>query len=117
MNNSKAIELWDHKSKQIVSIKLPESLYGEFEYLKVHRRLYNKLNESEQRYSLDGTLVEGTFIFQTKPTGIFNKFKRKFGGLLKNFDFTPRDLILLSRFKEKLPFQRLYPCFNLQRRS
>ena len=117
MNNSKAIELWDHKSKQIVSIKLPESLYGEFEYLKVHRRLCNKLNESEQRYSLDGTLVEGEFIFQTKLTGIFNKFKRKFGGLLKNFDFTTKDLILLSRFKEKLPFQRLYPCFNLQRRS
>ena len=117
MNNSKAIELWDHKSKQIVSIKFPESLYGEFEYLKVYRRLCNKLNESEQRYSLDGTLVEGTFIFQTKPTGIFNKFKRKFGGLLRNFDFTPWDLILLSRFKEKLPFQRLYLCFNLQRRS
>ena len=87
ISKSKTIELWDHKSRQIVSIRLPEILFGKFEYLKIYRKLCNDLNKSEQRYSLDETLVEGTFIFQTKPTGIFNKLKKKFGGL-------PKDLML-----------------------
>ena len=50
---------------------------------------------------MDGVFVVGSFIFSTNPTGIYNKFNRKFGGILKDFDLTPRDLIVLSKYKER----------------
>ena len=56
INKSKTIKFYDYKSRQIVSIKLHKILFRGFEYL-INRKFCNELNKSEQRYSLDKTLV------------------------------------------------------------
>ena len=35
--------------------------------------------------------VEDSFIFSINPTGIWKKINRKFEGILKDFDYNPRD--------------------------
>ena len=57
--------------------------------------------KNEERKSMDGVYVVGSFIFSAKPTGIFNKFKRKFSELLKDFNITPRDMIVLSKYMKR----------------
>ena len=80
-----------------MSLKLPVNLYGDILYLQNFKKHKGNIKENEERWSLDGTLITGTFIFKTSPEGVYNKFSRKFGGLLTSFKATPKDLIQLSR--------------------
>ena len=61
----------------------------------------DKLILNESRRSIDGSIIKGIFIFKASPTGISNKFSRKFGGILINFYITPKDMIILSKYKDR----------------
>ena len=101
LSDNRTIMLYDHKIRNTRELKLTESLYSELLYLKNLKKLKGSLSNYDKRESLDGVSVYGCFVFSTKATGIFNKFERKFGGLLKDFNLTPRDLIVLSKNKER----------------
>ena len=108
----KTIKYFDHRSRSVKELKLSDNLYSELIYLKSWKRLKNLQINNEERKSLDGTTIVGGFIFSSKPTGIFNKFKRGFGGCLKGFNITPKDLILLSKCDEKSGNKKLYSRTN-----
>ena len=108
IKEDKTIEMWDHKSRQLKIITLPESLFNELKYLKIYKEKGDEETVNHERFSLDGVKVTGTFIFSTKSSGIFNKFNRKFGGILKNFNITPRDIVRLSKYDGKSSSLKLY---------
>ena len=109
IQNNKTIMLYDHRTKSNISLKLTDILYQDLMFLKRFKDLQNKNSSNEERYSVDGTKINGPFIFSVKATGIFNKFERKFGGILQNFNITPRDLVRLSKFMNKTSKMELYP--------
>ena len=47
---------------------------------------------------IDQTKIRGEFIINISPTNIYNRFHRKFGNNLKDFDLTPDDIIELSKY-------------------
>ena len=47
---------------------------------------------------MDDVYVVGSFILSTNPIGIFNKFKRKLSEILKEFNLTPKDMIILAKY-------------------
>ena len=108
ISERKIIRYFDHKSRKVNELKLSDDLYSELMSLKSWKRLKNSQIDNEERQSLDGTTIIGGFIFSSKPTGIFNKFKRGFGGCLKNIKITPKDLIILSKWDEKSENKKLY---------
>ena len=101
LHDNRTIKYYDHKIRGIKEVNLSISLYSEFVYLKMWKKMNGELNNWDKRESLYGFSVFGDFIFSTKATGIYNKFERKFGGLLKDFDYTPRDLIVLSKYMKR----------------
>ena len=108
LKDDKSIETFDHKTRSIKTLKVSDNLYSELLYLKNWKSRRGELILNESRISMDGSIIKGTFIFKASPTGIFNKFSRKFGGTLKNFDITPKDLIILSKYKDRSNIKTLY---------
>ena len=106
LKDNKTIKVFDHKSRSKIELKVTDELYNELLYLKNFKNLKNELNCFEERFSLDGTKIVGTFIFKTSPTGIFNKFHRKFGGVLKDLEITLKDMIILSKYMSRLKDSR-----------
>ena len=98
IKQDRSIEYWDHKLRRTVELKLSTSLYNELVFLKNWKILKGNLIKNEERKSMEGVYVVGDSIFSTKPTGIFNRFNRKFSELLKDFNITPRDMIVLSKY-------------------
>ena len=101
LSESKTIKYYDHKSRSVKEVKLSESLYRNLCLLNKMKTMNNKFDLNEERLSLDGTIIKGKFIFSSKATGIFNRFKRMFGGTLKGINITPKDILVLSRFDKK----------------
>ena len=93
--DDKTIKYFDHKLREIIVVKISNELYSDLIYLKQLKALKNIQKNYDKRYSLDGTTFIGGFIFSSKPTGIFNRFKRRFGGALKIHKITPKDLVIL----------------------
>ena len=98
LKDNKTIKVFDHKSRIKIELKVTDELYNEFLYLKNLKSAKKELNSLEERFSLDGSTIKGTFIFKTSPTGVYNKFQRKFGGVLKELEATPKDIIILSKY-------------------
>ena len=55
----------------------------------------------EQRISLDGKCIDGDFLLKLKPSTIYYRFRKRFPGIIKNFRFRPKDLILLSKHEDE----------------
>ena len=109
ISEGKKIKYFDHKKRSSIEISLTNELYGDLMFLKTFKKLKGELNNSEERRSLDGSIIKGTFIFSTSPTGIYNKFKRKFGGMFEDFDLTPKELIVLSKYYARKGDTKFYP--------
>ena len=95
LTDYKTIKYFDHKLREIIVVKISNELYSYLINLKQWKALKNIQKDYDKRYSLDGTTFIVGFIFSSKPTGIFNKFKRRFGGALKIHIITPKDLVIL----------------------
>ena len=105
----KTISYFDHKQRSSVKTSLSNELYGDLMLLKTFKKISGELDSKEVRRSLDGSLITGTFIFSTSPTGIYNRFKRKFGGVLDDFNLTPKELVVLSKYYKQKGETRFYP--------
>ena len=108
LTDFKTLKYFDHKTRSVIEAKLTEELLNELIYLKIYKNNLKELNQDEERKSLDGKIIKGTFIFSDSPTSICNKFARKFGGLLLNFDITPRDMAIISRYYRRIDDNSLY---------
>ena len=101
LKDDKSIETFDHKTRLVKTLKVFGNLYFELLYLKNWKSRRGKLILNESRISMDGSIIKGTSIFKASLTRIFYKFSRNFGGILKNFDITPKDMIILSKYKDR----------------
>ena len=43
---------------------------------------------------IDKTKIRGEFIIDVSPTNIYNRFHRKFGKNIDDFDITPNDILI-----------------------
>ena len=59
LKEDKTIEMWDHKIRQYLTLKLTDDLYNELLFLRTYYKLKGKLSKKEIRLSLDGTEIEG----------------------------------------------------------
>ena len=50
---------------------------------------------------IDKTTIRGKFLISIYPTNIYNRFHRKIGNSLKDFDLTPNDIIKLSKYNSQ----------------
>ena len=50
---------------------------------------------------IDKTILEGKFIVSFSPTNIYNRFKRRFGNTITDFNLTPNDIVKLSKFNSQ----------------
>ena len=57
---------------------------------------------------IDKTKIRGGFIIDVSLTNIYNRFHRKFGKSIDDFDKTPNDILQLSRFNAQKMTQGLY---------
>ena len=108
LTDHKTVKYFDHKARAVTEINLTNVLQNELNYLKIYRAKLNDLSQDEERKSLDGTIIKGTFIFRDSPTNIRNKFARNFGGILSNFDITPRNMAIISRYYKRVGENNLY---------
>ena len=92
----------------MITLKLPNNLYGEILFLRNLKKHKGTINDNEERWFLDGKKIGETYIFKTSPEGVYNKFSQKFGGLLKSFKETPKELIQLSRKHQNSEIVILY---------
>ena len=54
LKEDKTIEMWDHKIKQYLTLKLTDDLYNKLLFFRTYNKLKGKLNRKEIRVSLDG---------------------------------------------------------------
>ena len=57
---------------------------------------------------IDKTKIKGELIIDISPTNIYNRFHRKFGNSIKDFDLTPNNIIQLSKFDAQKITKDLY---------
>ena len=67
--------------------------------------MFKLLTSSEKKINVENeitcpnyTWIRGTFIFSITPSNIFNRFKRKFRVKATKLNFTPEDIIKLSKY-------------------
>ena len=106
------IEYWDHKSSCFQTETVTKILLNDINYFKNFSQMQHIQSTDTQRESQDGHIVEGTFIFSPKPTNIYNRFKRKFGQKLTWLNFTPLNIIHLSKYRRKLEQKDFYPTLS-----
>ena len=104
-----SIKFWDYKSSSYITKPLNNELLVDLNYLKNYLKLTNSEQSETERASQDDVTIRGTFIFSYSPTNIYNRFKRKFSNMLPWFNFTPKNVIELSKSLSKPNNQDYYP--------
>ena len=57
---------------------------------------------------IDKIKIKGEFFIDIISTNIYNRFHRKFRNSFKDFDFSPNDIIQLSKFNPQKMAKVLY---------
>ena len=53
IKEDKTKEMWDHKSRKLISINISNNLYNDFEYLQLYRQKGDRKNTDQKIYSLE----------------------------------------------------------------
>ena len=61
LKEDKTIEMWDHKIKQYLTLKLTDDLHNELLFLRIYNKLKGKLSRKEIRVSLDGIEIRSRY--------------------------------------------------------
>ena len=91
------LKYWDDKSMSFEEFQLSKEMIQDFKYFKNYSIQKDKLSIVNSKVSHNGKIIKGTFIFNLSATNIFNRFKRKFGGKLSWFKWSPKDVELLGK--------------------
>ena len=112
ISTEKFIQYWDYKSSWVRARFINQGLINDIVYFKNYSQKKEIMSLDKQRIAPDGNIIEGTFVFTISPTNIYNRFARKFGNILKWFQFTPLNVIQLSRYKTKLGTKNFCPTLT-----
>ena len=63
--------------------------------------MYNLKLLYYEKVMIDKTILKRNFIVSFSPTNIYNRFKRRFGSTIIDFNLTPNDIVKLSKFNSQ----------------
>ena len=106
--NINQIQYWDYKSSTKKTCFLYYELWSDINTIKQYQEKENNQVRQILRVKIDKTTIRGKFLISISPTNIYNRFHRKFGNSLKDFDLTPNDIIKLSKYNSQNWFQGVY---------
>ena len=106
--NMNQIQYWDYKSSTKKTCFLYYELWSDINTIKRYQEKENNQVRQTLRVMIDKTTIRGKFLINISPTNIYNRFHRKFGNSLKDFDLTPNDIIKLSKHNSQNWFQGVY---------
>ena len=95
------IQYWDYKSSSMKTCYLYYELLSYINLIKGYQETKNCQLSKTLRIMINQTRIRGEFIINISPSNIYNRFHRKFGNSLKDFDLTPNDIIELSKYNSK----------------
>ena len=91
------ITYFDTEFEKYLTVKLNQNLIRDIMYLKGHRcKNENELSDSYRIYK-DKLIVMGDLIISVYAPAICNRFSRRFGGMVKWFDYTPGQIVKFSK--------------------
>ena len=102
------IQYWDYKSSTYKTCYLYYELWSDINVIKQYQEAKYGILRKIVRIMIDKTKIRGVFIIDVSPTNIYNRFHRKFGKSIDDFDITPNDILQLSRFNAQKMTQGLY---------
>ena len=102
------IQYWDYKSSSMKTCYLYYELWSDINLIKGYQEAENSQLRRTLRIMIDQTKIRGEFIINISPTNIYNRFHRKFWNSLKDFDLTPNDIIVLSKYNSKKWIKGVY---------
>ena len=76
-------------------------------YQAISRKENNQVRQT-LRVMIDKTTIRGKFLISIFPTNIYNRFHRKYGNSLKDFDLTLNDIIKISKYNSQNWFHGVY---------
>ena len=106
--NMNQIQYWDYKSSAKKTCFLYYELWSDINTIKQYQEKENNQVRQTLRVMIDKTTIRGKFLISISPTNIYNRFHRKFGNSLKDFDLTPNDIIKLSKYNSQNWFKGVY---------
>ena len=91
------ITYFDTEIEKYLTVKLNKNLIRDIMYLKENRCKNEKELSYSYRVYKDKLIVMGDFIISVSAPEIYNRFSRRFGGMVKWFDYTPGQIVKLSK--------------------
>ena len=95
------IQFWDYRTSSYKLCFLYYDLWSDIQTLKGYQEFENGECRKTKRVMIDKTILEGKFIVSFSPTNIYNRFKRRFGNTITDFNLTPNDIVKLSKFNSQ----------------
>ena len=102
------IQYWDYKSSTYKTCYLYYELWSDINVIKQYQEAKYGILCKIVRIMIDKTKIREEFIIGVSPTNIYNRFHRKFGKSIDDFDITPKNILQLSRFNAQKMTQGLY---------
>ena len=90
------MKLFNTQKGDYVVIKLNENLLRDINHFKGIMKDIKQENRTQFKCYLDKVIIIGDFIFECSPTGMYNRFARRFGLKLMWFKYTPDQVLQLS---------------------
>ena len=91
------IQYWDYKTFTSKICFLYNDLWSDIKIIKTYKEYEMVEYRKIVRVMIDKTKIKGDFIINISPTNIYNRFNRRFGNVIDNFNLTPNDVIQLSK--------------------
>ena len=82
---------------EYVLVKLNENLLTDIDHFKEIMKNIKQDNKTQYKCFQDKVVIIGDFIFECSPTGMYNRFARRFGSKLMWFKHTPDQVLQLSK--------------------
>ena len=95
------IQYWDYKASSKRILVLNYELWSDINIIKKYKEFEIGEIRNTVRIMIDKTKIKGKFIIDASPTNIYNKFNRKFGNTISEFNFTPNNIIKASKLNAK----------------
>ena len=99
--NMNQIQYWDYKSSTKKTCFLYYELWSDINTIKQYQEKENNQVRQTLRVMINKTAIRGKFLISISPTNIYNRFHRKLGNSLKDFDLTSNDIIKLSKYNSQ----------------
>ena len=105
---------FDTQIEKYLTVKLNQNLLRDIMFLKDHRFKVEKETSDSYRLHKDKLIIMGDFIISVSAQAIYNRFSRRFGDMVKWFEYTPSQIVKLSKAMLLIVMKKEeHECLNL----